>query len=570
MTPADAANEALNETPAAVQLLMKQCMMLRQGDPEALKLSDEIARHVAKDLRLHAGIATSLSPQLLSCAAIVRDCSKGGIFQTSPDWTSVTDKDLRIKCHLQFNKTMDYHSCVAVKIPVLVETPTLSSSATSAPVSFTTPPVAAVSTPDLPPGDMNHARKPAAPAIELLPLSPSPFSKALEPLTPLPVSALIPLRYNLFVSGTNVMPKVGNGKKRRAEDDDPVEAKSVVPSPLITKEDLALACSDCSEGTDDRGFWDAETRPVEWGQDSAITTAVKMKISCAINGVGVRERMQAKAKAKAADDTCNTVRHSKSRAPKSRVVINTPVNTRSRKTLIPPALSSSEVEPDVIECRDSAPDAKPMCMDVSPVPTEVQPTPMMCPPAPIKAEAPWAVNPVEPEPTARDILQSIQDLGRWLDLLATNERVNELDARLSSVEDIFGRQLSALEQHLNSSDTEWRAMSASIGHLTIAIRDHKDDLTAHCSQINTTAYAPPTHANAHLPAWLAHSDEDPHISAIGRQWTHAWDVSIMTGVQGHVGTSASAALIAETLDSTVPAADISPEPFSDLSTISDD
>ncbi|KAG2085102.1 uncharacterized protein F5147DRAFT_782210 [Suillus discolor] len=565
MTPADAANEALNETLAAVQLLMKRCMMLWQGDPEALKLSDEIARRVAKDLRLHAGIATSLSPQLLSCAAIVRDCSKGGVFQTSPDWTSVTDKDPRIKCHLQFNKTIDYRSCIAVKIPVLVETPTLSSSATSAPVSFTTPPLAAVSTPDLPPGDMNHARKPAALAIELLPFSD-------------------PAEIQPFVPGTNAMPKVGNGKKRRAEDDDPVEAKSVdmsnstswsrksvpkreqvnlthhliiflkvVPSPLITKEDLALACLDCSEGTDDRGFWDAETRPVEWGQDSAIVMAVK-----------------AKAKAKAADNTRNTVRHSKSRAPKSRVVINTPVNTRSRKTLIPPALSSSEVEPDVIERRDSAPDAKPMCMDVSPVPTEVQPTPMMCPPAPIEAEAPWAVNPVEPEPTARDILQSIQDLGRRLDLLATNERVDELDARLGSVEDIFGQQLSALEQHLNSSDTEWRAMSASIGHLTIAIRDHKDDLTVHHSQINTTAYAPPTHANAHLPAWLAHSDEDPHISAIGQQWTHAWDASVMTGVQGHVGTSASAALIAETLDSTVPAADISPEPFSDLSTISDD
>jgi hypothetical protein len=46
MTPADTANEALNETLAAVQLLMKRCMMLRQGDPEALKLSDEIARRL--------------------------------------------------------------------------------------------------------------------------------------------------------------------------------------------------------------------------------------------------------------------------------------------------------------------------------------------------------------------------------------------------------------------------------------------------------------------------------------------------------------------------------------------
>lgn len=196
--------------------------------------------------------------------------------------------------------------------------------------------------------------------------------------------------------------------------------------------------------------------------------------------------------------------------------------------------------------------------------------PTMRPSVQAEAETPRAVNPAQPEPTARDILQSIQDLGRRLDLLATSERVDELDARLGSVEDVFGRRLNALEQRLNSSDTEWRAMSASVGHLTIALRDHKDDLTAHRSRINTTAYAPPSHANAHLPAWLAQSDEDPHISAIGRQWTHAWDASVMTGVQGHVGTSASAVLITETVDSMVPAADVSPDTSSDLSTISDD
>jgi hypothetical protein len=211
-----------------------------------------------------------------------------------------------------------------------------------------------------------------------------------------------------------------------------------------------------------------------------------------------------------------------------------------------------------------------MSIDIPPVHTAVQPMPTMRPSVQAEAETPRAVNPTQPEPTARDILQSIQDLGRRLDLLATSERVDELDARLGSVEDVFGRRLNALEQRLNSSDTEWRAMSASVGHLTIALRDHKDDLTAHRSRINTTAYAPPSHANAHLPAWLAQSDEDPHISAIGRQWTHAWDVSVMTGVQGHVGTSASAVLVTETVDSMVLAADVSPDTSSDLSTISDD
>jgi hypothetical protein len=69
----------------------------------------------------------------------------------------------------------------------------------------------------------------------------------------------------------------------------------VVPSQSITEEDLASARSHHSEGTDDRGFWDAESRvsgfigqtadvdsdvyqPVEWGQDSAIATAVKVTL----------------------------------------------------------------------------------------------------------------------------------------------------------------------------------------------------------------------------------------------------------------------------------------------------
>jgi hypothetical protein len=136
------------------------------------------------------------------------------------------------------------------------------------------------------------------------------------------------------------------------------------------------------------------------------------------------------------------------------------------------------------------------------------------------------------------------------------------------VEDIFGRRLNALERRLNASDEEWRATSSSVGHLTMALRDHNEDLTAHRPRVNTTAYAPPHHANAHLPAWLAHSKEDPHISAMGRQWTHAWDASVMTNV-GHVRTSASALQI-NTLDCAVPAPDVSTELPSDPSTISDD
>jgi hypothetical protein len=81
----------------------------------------------------------------------------------------------------------------------------------------------------------------------------------------------------------------------------------------------------------------------------ACANCDEMKITCAINGVGVRERMQAKAKAKAAEDSSNPVRRSKSRVPKSRVVNKTPVNTRSRKTLIRPARSSPQVQHNIVE-----------------------------------------------------------------------------------------------------------------------------------------------------------------------------------------------------------------------------
>jgi hypothetical protein len=44
--PPEAANDALKVTLAVVQSLMKRCIKVKEGDPEALKLSDEIARRV--------------------------------------------------------------------------------------------------------------------------------------------------------------------------------------------------------------------------------------------------------------------------------------------------------------------------------------------------------------------------------------------------------------------------------------------------------------------------------------------------------------------------------------------
>ncbi|KAG2060997.1 hypothetical protein BDR06DRAFT_966806 [Suillus hirtellus] len=89
-------------------------------------------------------------------------------------------------------------------------------------------------------------------------------------------------------------------------------------------------------------------------------------------------------------------------------------------------------------------------------------------------------HPAEQEPTAKDILQAIRDLGSKFHLLATNERVDALDAK----------------------------------HLT-----------------------------AQLLGWLHGTGgvDDVGISTVGRQWMHAWDPSVATGVQGYLETSASAA-----------------------------
>jgi hypothetical protein len=56
------------------------------------------------------------------------------------------------------------------------------------------------------------------------------------------------------------------------------------------------------------------------------------------------------------------------------------------------------------------------------------------------------------QPTAHGIYDSIHDLGRRFDLLATNERVDELDSWLGMVEDRFDWRLNALEARITASD----------------------------------------------------------------------------------------------------------------------
>ncbi|KAG2060998.1 hypothetical protein BDR06DRAFT_1002190 [Suillus hirtellus] len=181
-----AANDALNITLATLQLLIKHCIHLKQGDQEALKLSDEIARCV------------------------------GGTFETLPNWNSVVNDDPCIKSHPCFPKTLDYHPLAAVgTLPILESQATRSLSIVR---PFTVPTA------------VGPVMK-QAPTVEVdsTPLSPLLTSLELEPLTPLApsVASVAPSTtwHKLFVPGNilkkvKVIPHPRNDKKRKVEEDD--------------------------------------------------------------------------------------------------------------------------------------------------------------------------------------------------------------------------------------------------------------------------------------------------------------------------------------------------------------
>ncbi|KAG1786197.1 uncharacterized protein HD556DRAFT_1449932 [Suillus plorans] len=489
--PPEAANDALKVTLAVVQSLMKRCIKVKEGDPEALKLSDEIARRVARDLKLYAGTATSFSPLLLSCAAIIWQYSRGGAFQSVPDWTSVTDDDPRIKDHPRFQKTVHYHPPSALDVPVIATSsiPTTIPATTSALIVPPFPPSALPSLPSR--TDLDLVAKPVAeprrssrirarknPSRTDLDMVARPVAerkrssrpRVLKNLPPLSRPAHPPLRYrHLYVAEAEreqwkALFEAGDSKKRKADDEDTdgadvIEAKlaSTSQEPMKKKRKLNQNVDNRPTGIinvkpktlltvttdkvvppgDEKAFWDADTRPAEWGSDAHIATPCQhsvhyhprqcdkctkldipcivlpdkkfgyirlacancdqMKITCAIDGVGVRQRMQAKAA--------------------------TAIVEEEKQQPGPPA-------------------GVPMCK----LPT------VGTSPRPEQDDQPAPANIADPEPTARDILQGIRDLSKRLDLFATNDRVDALEIRVRSVENILHQWLNALEQRLNASD----------------------------------------------------------------------------------------------------------------------
>ncbi|KAG1888938.1 uncharacterized protein F5891DRAFT_1199079 [Suillus fuscotomentosus] len=489
--PAEVANDALNVMLAVVQTLMKRCIKVKDSDPEALRLSDEIARRVAKDLKLYSGDATSFSPQLLSFAAVVRQHSKGGAFENVPDWTSVTNDDPRIKSHPRFEKTVDYCPPSTLDIPAIPTVTDIPATVLTTPTLIVPPPTAST-----PPSMPSHTDT----GIIAKPVS-EPKRRVRVPKNPPHVGrpAHPPLRYRhlYFPEAEREQWKVasaaGDSKKRKAEDEDTDGAIAVANkkrklksdvdkeptgviyvkrkvskglplqkvAPVATGKDAPLVAA--------KSFRDSKTRPAEWGSDSDVATPWQhsvryhprqcdkcakldiaclvlpdkkfghtrlacancdtMKITCAIDGVGVRQRLQGKA-AKASSDAPK-----RPHTPKSRAVSQTLVARPSRSQWSIVIDEGAERKP-----------------------TEVFPSRAEKQPEHGQSSAPANLRKLEP--TSRDILQGIQDLGRRLDLLATNERVEALEVRVGSVETNLLKRLDELEQRLNESDARWNSLKS--------------------------------------------------------------------------------------------------------------
>ncbi|KAG2052601.1 hypothetical protein BDR06DRAFT_972981 [Suillus hirtellus] len=442
--PPEQANQALNITLATLQSLMKHCIKVKEGDPEALRLSDEIVRRMAKDLKMYGRSATSFLPQLLSFAAVVRENSKGSAFKSVPDWTSVTDNNPRIKSHPHFDKTVDYIS------PSLDDLSTDPATA-NPPTTLTTPttitlPSASTSMPSL-----MESNVLVEPEVETNRSSGLRKGEAEDHPIPIDTPTSPLAKYNLFVPGT---------KKRKPATEDMDEAV-VVPtnkSPSPSEEPVKKKKKVESQPI---------ARPAVWGSDADIATPWKhsvhyhpqqcdkcvkldiacvilldkkfgfmcltcencnsMKILCVIDGVGVHQRLQAKA-AKASADPSQQPKPLKSWAI-----------SKKPMTCVSCSQWSITKRKDFAEKK----------LDVLLGWAQMQPE---------HVQPPTPSNLLDPEPTAREILQGIQDLGRRLDLLTANEQVDTLEVRVGSVETNVLKQLDELEQQLNASDARWRSL----------------------------------------------------------------------------------------------------------------
>ncbi|KAG2056554.1 hypothetical protein BDR06DRAFT_969938 [Suillus hirtellus] len=410
--PPKVANDALNATLAVMQSLAQCCIKVKKGDPEGLKLSDEIARHVTFD-------------------------------------TGKRLKTIQWECYIILpTATLICRRYIPATVPI--------------PPALIVPP----STPSTPPSmpsqmDLDviaklvdklkrwvHLYFPEAEREQWKVASAASDSKkrkAEDEGANTVAKKMRKLKSDVKKEPTGVI-----HVKRRASNSLPIQESS----PVATDKDVLLV--------GDKDFLDAETRPAEWGSDSDVATPWQhsvryhprccnkcakldiacivlpdkkfgytrltcancdnMKIACAIDGVGNA--------AKASSDACKTPKTSKSRAVSEKVVAHP---SRSQRSIA--GSKGAEKQP----------------REVLPGQAQIQPE---------HRQSPAPTNLLEPEPTARDILQGIQDLSRRLDLLAANERVDTLEVRVGSVETNLLQQLDELEQQLNKSDAQWQSLES--------------------------------------------------------------------------------------------------------------
>ncbi|KAG2341744.1 hypothetical protein BDR05DRAFT_1001572 [Suillus weaverae] len=628
MMASEVANSALNATLVDVQAQIKHCMKLREDDPAALTLSDEITRWVVKDLKEYGGSATSFSPLLLSVAAIVRQCAKGSVFESLPDWSTAADNDPRIISYPQFHKTVNYHppltsassssssaatttAITTCSVDEQIMAPPLTgatSTILSAPPATSTTTITAVphstsgisDVPDIP--DVMDVADSAIPANK-------PTDEGLQIKMPAPPAPSAPsiahMKRKVEDNDVEVMEAMLDArslkpvrmrKRKFLSDEEAHTATGTIhvkqQKAVLVKavKAIALAMESLEDTADSRGFWDAATRLAGWGlDDDAIATPAQhsicyhawrcdkciklnkacivlldkkvgftrlacgncdiMKITCAIDGVGVQERLLAKALAAGEDNhTKPPPKQTRTRGPKlitvwkstARLAPPKPATRASshvkRMVVVSDSLNDFQAGQGVM---DSASDGM-----VAQGSNTMQAVAAFQLPTPTPAQGQYD-NPLSRSArvapsieldlpgnqlTTCDIYDSIHDLGRRFDLLATNERVDELDSRLGMVEDRFDWRLTALEAWITASDANWRGTLSSIAHLTLALQAHTGDPNAHQPIIANAMHQPP---HPVIPTWRlgdVASSSRHAASTAGQPFMHSRNASLPMGV----------------------------------------
>ncbi|KAG2053183.1 hypothetical protein BDR06DRAFT_972431 [Suillus hirtellus] len=139
-------------------------------------------------------------------------------FESVPDWTSVAEDNPRIKTHPRFKKTLGYHCPSLVEVPANLDPQDAASSSATA-VPSAADPVSPTSALPALPASQSLSNPIAALAIEHKLVSPVSDPMAVGIQSPPPI------KFNLFVAGTKkksrrAAPQVGNTKKRKAKDKD--------------------------------------------------------------------------------------------------------------------------------------------------------------------------------------------------------------------------------------------------------------------------------------------------------------------------------------------------------------